>query len=168
MVNDLSTMAKGSPSVQTGPAVQESTLRTLGLECLVTIMKSLVEWSKELVKEKEDKDSTSGTTFSPPPFFPFVVLVLMVLLADTESIDDAGERTPDRFEKKKHIKLQLETGKEKFNINATKVRSPRPLRALRECHSHLSASTTGSAIPRGRGPGRVHTGSCRPILQGAG
>lgn len=98
MVNDLSTMAKGSPSVQTGPVVHESTLRTLGLECLVTIMKSLVEWSKELVKEKEDKDSTS----------------------DTESIDDAGERTPDRFEKKKHIKLQLETGKEKFNINATK------------------------------------------------
>jgi hypothetical protein len=129
-------------------------------------MKSLVEWSKELVKEKEDKDSTSGTTFSPTLFFSFVVL--MVLLADTESIDDAGERTPDRFEKKKHIKLQLETGKEKFNINATKVRSPRPLCAVRECHSHLSSSATGSAIPGGRGSGRVHTGSCRPILQGAG
>jgi brefeldin A-inhibited guanine nucleotide-exchange protein len=97
MVNDLSTIAKGSPSVQTGPGVvQESTLKTLGLECLVTIMKSLVEWSKELVKDKEAKDSTS----------------------DTESVDDAEGRTPDRFEKKKHIKLQLETGKEKFNVNA--------------------------------------------------
>jgi len=99
MVNDLSTIAKGSPSVHAGPGqVQESTLKTLGLECLVTIIKSLVEWSKELVKEKEDKENAS----------------------ETEPAEDGEGRTPDKFEKKKHIKQQLELGKEKFNVNASR------------------------------------------------
>ena len=43
--------------------------------------------------------------------------------ADAEPVDDNVEgHTPDRFEKKKHIKQQLETAREKFNINATRVR----------------------------------------------
>lgn len=45
MVNDLSKIAqKATPPADTA----EMKLKVLGLECLVTIMKSLVDWSKDL------------------------------------------------------------------------------------------------------------------------
>ncbi len=66
MVNDLSAISKGSTgTVQSINVAQENTLRTLGLECLVTIMKSMVEWSKELVKpDEETKKNTAGKYLS--------------------------------------------------------------------------------------------------------
>ena len=62
MVNDLSTIAKGPPSAQVGATMPEMPLRTLGLECLVTIMKSLVGWSDELNKKDDKKDAASGAS----------------------------------------------------------------------------------------------------------
>lgn len=50
MVTDLSKIAQGKYSDET--SAQELRLRALGLECSVTIMKSLVDWSKDLRVEK--------------------------------------------------------------------------------------------------------------------
>ena len=49
MVDVLSKIAQGSttPDQWTTPQ-QETSLKIMGLECLVTIMKSLVDWSKAL------------------------------------------------------------------------------------------------------------------------
>ncbi len=43
---------------------------------------------------------------------------------DTETAEEGVAITPDQFEKKKHLKLQLEVGKEKFKVDATKVLLP--------------------------------------------
>lgn len=48
MVNDLSKIAQKSTAPGGGVDTAEMKLKVLGLECLVTIMKSLVDWSKDL------------------------------------------------------------------------------------------------------------------------
>lgn len=64
MVYDLSRIAQGGNTVTgdhfSGPAAQELKVKTLGLECLVTIMKSLVDWSKELYDQNEKENATDG------------------------------------------------------------------------------------------------------------
>lgn len=53
MTNDLSKISQGRHVVdKLNVTQQEMRLKTLGLECLVTIVKSLVDWSKDLRIEK--------------------------------------------------------------------------------------------------------------------
>lgn len=53
MVNDLSKIAQGRHVVdKVNWTPQEMKLKTLGLECLVTIVKSMVDWCKDLRIEK--------------------------------------------------------------------------------------------------------------------
>lgn len=56
MVRDIAAIAKGSPTVDnwTTPA-QDAKMRTMGLECLVAIARSLVSWSNELMGEAHDE-----------------------------------------------------------------------------------------------------------------
>jgi hypothetical protein len=66
MVYDLSRIAQGGNTVSgdhfsSAPAAQELKVKTLGLECLVTIMKSLVDWSKELYEQNEKDNASEGS-----------------------------------------------------------------------------------------------------------
>ncbi|XP_035208978.1 brefeldin A-inhibited guanine nucleotide-exchange protein 1-like isoform X2 [Stegodyphus dumicola] len=80
LVNDLSKIAQGRQALELGAtSAQEKSMRIKGLECLVYVLKSMVEWSKDLYvnpiqqanlgpdKEKgisEDLDSGKGTITS--------------------------------------------------------------------------------------------------------
>jgi hypothetical protein len=58
MVNSLSKIAQGKHIIDpSNSTAQEVKLRTLGLECIVTIMRSLVDWCKDLRTDFE----ASGT-----------------------------------------------------------------------------------------------------------
>ncbi|EAT34779.1 AAEL013012-PA, partial [Aedes aegypti] len=49
LVNDLSKIAQGRQALELGTSVnQEKSMRIRGLECLVSILKCMVEWSKDL------------------------------------------------------------------------------------------------------------------------
>ena len=48
LVNDLSKIAQGRQALELGATTfQEKTMRIRGLECLVSILKCMVEWSKD-------------------------------------------------------------------------------------------------------------------------
>eukprot|EP00727_Mastigamoeba_balamuthi_P014858 m51a1_g9999 putative brefeldin a-inhibited guanine nucleotide-exchange protein 2 (2110) ;mRNA; r:66982-74852 len=75
MVNDLSKIAQGTGAALdswTSPS-QDMALRTLGLECLVMILKSLVDWSRDLsssaaaasASSEETTSDGAGTTTAP-------------------------------------------------------------------------------------------------------
>ena len=56
MVNDLSKITQGKHVIDTlNQTQQEMKLKTLGLECMVTIMRSLVDWCKDLRKDFEEQ-----------------------------------------------------------------------------------------------------------------
>ena len=49
LVNDLSRIARGRHAMELGATpMQEKKIRSKGVECLVSILKCMVEWSKEL------------------------------------------------------------------------------------------------------------------------
>jgi brefeldin A-inhibited guanine nucleotide-exchange protein len=49
LVNDLSKIAQGRQALELGATPnQEKSMRIRGLECLVSILKCMVEWSKDL------------------------------------------------------------------------------------------------------------------------
>lgn len=49
LVNDLSKIAQGRQALELGATPsQEMTMRKRGLECLVSILRCMVEWSKDL------------------------------------------------------------------------------------------------------------------------
>eukprot|EP00005_Dracoamoeba_jomungandri_P009246 CAMPEP_0174272842 /NCGR_PEP_ID=MMETSP0439-20130205/52542_1 /TAXON_ID=0 /ORGANISM="Stereomyxa ramosa, Strain Chinc5" /LENGTH=1663 /DNA_ID=CAMNT_0015363635 /DNA_START=248 /DNA_END=5239 /DNA_ORIENTATION=- len=106
MVDDLSGIAKGTTSVDSWNSPEQGVaLQTLGLECLVTIMQSMVNWSKELhmngmveddlVDSSENENSESEENIS----------------------EVAVEEEEFEFERTKHIKQKLALGKRKFNVN---------------------------------------------------
>ena len=49
LVNDLSKIAQGRQALELGASLnQEKSMRIRGLECLVSILKCMVEWSRDL------------------------------------------------------------------------------------------------------------------------
>lgn len=49
LVNDLSKIAQGRQALELGATPnQEKSMRIRGLECLVSILKCMVEWSRDL------------------------------------------------------------------------------------------------------------------------
>lgn len=49
LVNDLSKIAQGRQALELGAtAHQEKSMRVKGLECLVSVLKCMLEWSKDL------------------------------------------------------------------------------------------------------------------------
>jgi brefeldin A-inhibited guanine nucleotide-exchange protein len=49
LINDLSKLAQGRGALELGAtALQERSMRIKGLECLVAILKCMVEWSREV------------------------------------------------------------------------------------------------------------------------
>ena len=61
LVNDLSKIAQGRHAMQLGATpVQEKKIRLRGVECLVSISKCMVEWSKELYVNPVSQVNASG------------------------------------------------------------------------------------------------------------
>ncbi|XP_053693432.1 brefeldin A-inhibited guanine nucleotide-exchange protein 1 [Sabethes cyaneus] len=64
LVNDLSKIAQGRQALELGTSVnQEKSMRIRGLECLVSILKCMVEWSKDLYVNPNSQTSLGD----PPP-----------------------------------------------------------------------------------------------------
>ncbi|XP_053675895.1 brefeldin A-inhibited guanine nucleotide-exchange protein 1 [Anopheles nili] len=63
LVNDLSKIGQGRQALEMGTSInQEKSMRIRGLECLVSILKCMVEWSKDLYV-----NPNSQTTLGDPP-----------------------------------------------------------------------------------------------------
>ncbi|MDP2436853.1 MAG: Sec7 domain-containing protein, partial [archaeon] len=57
MVRDIAAIAKGTPTIDTWTTpAQDAKMRTMGLECLVAIARSLVSWSNELMSDAHDEN----------------------------------------------------------------------------------------------------------------
>lgn len=124
MVTDLSKIAQGKFSDET--TVQENKLKTLGLECSVTIMKSLVDWSKDLRVEQNVEETGFYLTL-------FFLLLLTLHLANEKQTNSNPEKqeenvthnhkkgnTPN-FHEVKQYKFLLQQGIAKFNLSPKKV-----------------------------------------------
>lgn len=61
LVNDLSKIAQGRQALELGATVhQEKSMRIKGLECLVSILKCMLEWSKDLYTNPVVNNSTAA------------------------------------------------------------------------------------------------------------
>ena len=61
LVNDLSKIAQGRHAIELGATpLQEKKIRMKGVECLVSISKCMVEWSKELYVNPVSQVNASG------------------------------------------------------------------------------------------------------------
>lgn len=130
LVNDLSKIAQGRHALELGATtIQEKSMRIKGLECLVSILKCKVEWSKDLYMNP-NLQTTLGETTHKSPTSPH----------DTDSIDqqsikhsgsslslnsagsinnNSGNKEvldfPEELEERKQRKELMETGIEMFN-----------------------------------------------------
>lgn len=67
LVNDLSKIAQGRHALELGATPgQEKAMRVRGLECLVSILKCMVEWSKELYINPNGQSTLSGDHLDTP------------------------------------------------------------------------------------------------------
>ncbi|OWR54723.1 brefeldin A-inhibited guanine nucleotide-exchange protein 2 [Danaus plexippus plexippus] len=121
LVNDVSKIAQGRQALELGATPnQEKSMRIRGLECLVSILKCMVEWSKELyinpnmqttlgerlVKEDTDHQSIKshgGSSLS-------LVSTGSSNIGNRETLD-----SPEQFEVLKQQKEVWETGIDLFN-----------------------------------------------------
>jgi len=130
LVNDLSKIAQGRHALELGATtIQEKSMRIKGLECLVSILKCKVEWSKDLYMNPNLQTSLGETTHKSP-----------TSPHDTDSIDqqsikhsgsslslnsagsinnNSGNKEvldfPEELEERKQRKELMETGIEMFN-----------------------------------------------------
>lgn len=128
LVNDLSKIAQGRHAFELGATPnQEKSMRIRGLECLVSILKCMVEWSKDLYinpnsqttlgeavpkngnNNSEDvadmTKSHSGSSLSLNSYSS-----ANVFGANRESLE-----LPEEFEERKHRKEVMEAGIDMFN-----------------------------------------------------
>ncbi|GAM27314.1 hypothetical protein SAMD00019534_104890 [Acytostelium subglobosum LB1] len=64
MVYELSRVAQGTSSVERTSSQEEVKFKMLGLECIVTIMNSLVDWSKEIYESKRIEQQTRAAALN--------------------------------------------------------------------------------------------------------
>lgn len=125
LVNDLSKIAQGGAQIlDTGivtPA-QERNMRLKGLECLVSILKCMVEWSSDLyispeqqifTNNENEKSSINSNSNSGREE--------MKTTSSSSTLDRFGSSdNPERFEEKKNQKNLIDKGTDLFNINPKK------------------------------------------------
>lgn len=67
LVNDLSKIAQGRQALELGAnPLQEKSMRIRGLECLVSILKCMVEWSKDLYINPNTQSTISSDSTNKP------------------------------------------------------------------------------------------------------
>ncbi|GIY38681.1 brefeldin A-inhibited guanine nucleotide-exchange protein 1 [Caerostris extrusa] len=121
LVNDISKIAQGRQAIELGAtAAQEKSMRIKGLECLVFILKSMVEWSKDLYvnpmdqgannlgSERQASDETESKT-------TIASYGSINSLSSTSSFSENPGDNPQHFEIMKHLKEIREHGNDLFN-----------------------------------------------------
>ncbi|XP_019057827.1 PREDICTED: brefeldin A-inhibited guanine nucleotide-exchange protein 5 isoform X1 [Tarenaya hassleriana] len=106
MVTTLSKIAQGTQSADPNPAISSQTASVKGssLQCLVNVLKSLVDWEK-LRRERENKTRQANEDSGPAG----------------EPIEaKSGDDVPSNFEKAKAHKSTMEAAISEFNRNSVK------------------------------------------------
>ncbi|XP_052264736.1 brefeldin A-inhibited guanine nucleotide-exchange protein 1-like isoform X3 [Dreissena polymorpha] len=127
LVSDLSKIAQGRQSLALGVTpTQEQSMRVKGLECLVSILKCMVEWSKDLYvnphsqsnlgadskpSQESDSDSGKGTLDS----YGSVNSLESNSSNHTLSVSVQPQDSPEQYEVLKQQKEIMEHGIELFN-----------------------------------------------------
>ncbi|KAK3091259.1 hypothetical protein FSP39_018373 [Pinctada imbricata] len=125
LVNDLSKIAQGRQALAIGATpLQEKSIRIKGLECLVSLLKCMVEWSKDLYVNphsqsnlgqeskpytETDSDSGKGTMTS------YGSSNSLNSNASSQTAASLPQDNPEQFENLKQQKEIMETGIEMFN-----------------------------------------------------
>ena len=127
LVNDLSKIAQGRQALELGATTyQEKSMRIKGLECLVSILKCKVEWSKDLYMNPNlqttlgeaphktaDNDTTDQTSIRHSGSS------LSLNSASSINNNNSGNKEvldlPEELEERKQRKELMETGIEMFN-----------------------------------------------------
>uniref|UniRef100_A0A8C2SDX9 SEC7 domain-containing protein n=1 Tax=Capra hircus TaxID=9925 RepID=A0A8C2SDX9_CAPHI len=118
LVNDLSKIAQGRSGHELGMTpLQELSLRKKGLECLVSILKCMVEWSKDLYVNPNHQTSLGQER---PMDQEMGDLARRSSVTSMESTVSSGTQTtiqddPEQFEVIKQQKEMIEHGIELFN-----------------------------------------------------
>uniref|UniRef100_A0A182IX62 Uncharacterized protein n=1 Tax=Anopheles atroparvus TaxID=41427 RepID=A0A182IX62_ANOAO len=145
LVNDLSKIGQGRQALELGTSVnQEKSMRIRGLECLVSILKCMVEWSKDLYVNPNSQTTlgdppggggggggksgglnVSGTSIAEETTQELVMKshggssVSINSLGSTNTSGGGGNREvldlPEELEERKQRKEVMETGIEMFN-----------------------------------------------------
>ncbi|XP_046858092.1 brefeldin A-inhibited guanine nucleotide-exchange protein 1-like isoform X3 [Xenia sp. Carnegie-2017] len=133
LINDLSKVAQGRQAIELGATpVQERSIRIKGLECLVSILKCMVEWSRDLYFKPDSqvddnfdlvdgaptvsqKGSTEENENGGPVIYNLKNGGSQSSLNSTKAIDNAEE-----FESLKQKKETKEKGIQLFNKNPSK------------------------------------------------
>lgn len=117
LVNDLSKIAQGRQALELGATqYQEKSMRIKGLECLVSILKCKVEWSKDLYMNPNLQTTLGGEQVVREP-------AEMKHSGSSLSLNSAGSNNnnkevldlPEELEERKQRKELMETGIEMFN-----------------------------------------------------
>ncbi|CAG9809887.1 unnamed protein product [Chironomus riparius] len=130
LVNDLSKIAQGRQALELGATtIQEKSMRIKGLECLVSILKCKVEWSKDLYMNP-NLQTTLGETTHKTPTSPHendnIDQQSIKHSGSSLSLNSAGSINnnsgnrevldfPEELEERKQRKELMETGIEMFN-----------------------------------------------------
>ncbi|NXL61027.1 BIG1 protein, partial [Chordeiles acutipennis] len=129
LVNDLSKIAQGRGSQELGMSnVQELSLRKKGLECLVSILKCMVEWSKDqyvnpnsqtTLGQEKPTEQESNETKHPETINRYGSLNSLDSTASSGigsySTQMSGTDNPEQFEVLKQQKEIIEQGIDLFN-----------------------------------------------------
>uniref|UniRef100_A0A8C3LKR8 ADP ribosylation factor guanine nucleotide exchange factor 1 n=1 Tax=Chrysolophus pictus TaxID=9089 RepID=A0A8C3LKR8_CHRPC len=129
LVNDLSKIAQGRGSQELGMSnVQELSLRKKGLECLVSILKCMVEWSKDqyvnpnsqtTLGQEKPTEQDSNETKHPETINRYGSLNSLDSTASSGigsySTQMSGTDNPEQFEVLKQQKEIIEQGIDLFN-----------------------------------------------------
>ncbi|XP_055548277.1 brefeldin A-inhibited guanine nucleotide-exchange protein 1 [Wyeomyia smithii] len=133
LVNDLSKIAQGRQALELGTSVnQEKSMRIRGLECLVSILKCMVEWSKDLyvnpnsqtsLGDPQPHASSSAVTIKssddgPDPFKSHGGSSLSINSVESTNTSGGNREVldlPEELEERKQRKEVMETGIEMFH-----------------------------------------------------
>lgn len=132
LVNDLSKIAQGRQALELGATtVQEKSMRIKGLECLVSILKCKVEWSKDLYMNPNLQttlgETTHKTSVNNEPDTVDQSSLSIKLSGSSLSLNSSGSTNanlgsnkevldlPEALEERKQRKELMETGIEMFN-----------------------------------------------------
>ncbi|CAH0389951.1 unnamed protein product [Bemisia tabaci] len=128
LVNDLSKIAQGRQALELGATPnQEKQMRIRGLECLVSILKCMVEWSKDLYvnpnsqtnlgaeRNVRGNEMTNDLTASSTPKNSLHSYGSNTSLNSISSGNKEAPDTPQQLQVQKHQKEVWETGIDMFN-----------------------------------------------------
>lgn len=131
LVNDLSKIAQGGGQILDSGIVtnsQERSMRLKGLECLVSILKCMVEWSNDLyINPNQQIDIAPTKTNNPANITTNVNSLSKEELHETSSLNNFDKfnsnnisDNPEKFEEAKNQKNIIDKGIDLFNVNPSK------------------------------------------------